>query len=170
MEENGILVINPQIQENRSVEHYFYKTDNFEPYCFCQILMVENKNNNFDNIDDEYKKNIKIKETDYFFVGGFDEEKRRGAIKLYKVNFNEKSYNRKIEYLQDIEFLQDKEYLQDIDLNKFFDGPINCIIQSRIRGNIIVTCYDGNIYLFSLPNINFYLDEEKAKIDNKNLL
>ena len=169
-EENGILVINPQIQENRSVEHYFYKTDNFEPYCFCQILMVENKNNNFDNIDDEYKKNIKIKETDYFFVGGFDEEKRRGAIKLYKVNFNEKSYNRKIEYLQDIEYLPDKEYLQNIDLNKIFDGPINCIIQSRIRGNIIVTCYDGNIYLFSLPNINFYLDEEKAKIDNKNLL
>ena len=157
-EENGILLINPQIQENKNVENYFYNTGNFEPYCFCQILIFENNNKNLDNIDDEYKKNIKIKETDYFLVGGLDEEKRRGTIKLYKVNFNEKSYIKKIEYLQDIE------------LNEFFDGPINCIIQSRISGNILVTCYNGNIYLFSLPNINFYLDEEENEKDNNKLL
>ena len=157
-EENGILLINPQIQENKNVENYFYNTGNFEPYCFCQILIVENNNKNLDNIDDEYKKNIKIKETDYFLVGGFDEEKRRGAIKLYKVNFNEQLYNRKIEYLQDIE------------LDDFFEGPINCIIQSRTSGNILVTCYNGNIYLFSQPNINFYLDEEEVEKDNNKLL
>lgn len=157
-QENGILLINPQIYENKSIENHFYNTGNFEPYCFCQILIVENNNKDLDNIDDEYKKNIKIKEADYFFVGGFDEEKRRGSIKLYKVNFNENSYNRKIDYLQDIE------------LNVNFDGPINCIIQSRISGNILVTCYNGNIYLFTLPNINFYLEEEGVEIDNNKLM
>ena len=169
-EENGILLINPQIQENKNVEHYFYNTGNFEPYCFCQILIVENNNKNLDNIDDEYKKNIKIKETDYFLVGGLDAEKRRGAIKLYKVNFNEKSYIRKIEYLQDIELNEKLNKKLNEDLNEFFDGPINCIIQSRISGNILVTCYNGYIYLFSLPNINFYLDEEEAEKDNNKLL
>ena len=157
-EENGILLINPQIQENKNVEHFFYNTGNFEPYCFCQILIVENNNKNLDNIDDEYKKNIKIKETYYFLVGGLDEEKRRGVIKLYKVNFNEKSYNKKLEYLQDIE------------LDEFFEGPINCIIQSRTSGNILATCYNGNIYLFSMPNINFYLNEEEIEKDNNKLL
>ena len=129
----------------------FYKTDNFEVNCFCPISIITNKNKDYNNIDDEYKKNIQIEDTDFFFVGGYDLEKREGIIKLYKIIYGEKTINTKIEFLQDIE-------------TDSIDSPINCIIQSKISGNILVTSYNGNIYLFTKPNINFYLNEKNFKI------
>ena len=41
-----------------------------------------------------------------------------------------------------------------IYLNYFkgFKGPISCIIQSS-ESEILVTCYDGNVYLFSEPKV-----------------
>ena len=38
-----------------------------------------------------------------------------------------------------------------------FNGPITSIIQSSSTGNILVTCNDGNVFLFTPPNLDYYL-------------
>ena len=48
------------------MEKLFYETDDFEIYCFCPIS---------DN---------KMKETDYFFVGGFDSLKKKEQLNYLK--------------------------------------------------------------------------------------
>ena len=145
-EKNGILLVNPQLGDNKDVENPFYATDNFEVYCFCPILLVENKN--------ILKKDIKKTGTDYFFVGGFDLDKREGKIKLFKIIYGAKAWETKIESIQDIEFEFNTNF-------EDFDGPISNIIQSKETGNILVTCYNGNVYLFTPPNIEYYLEEDK---------
>ena len=47
-------------------------------------------------------------------------------------------------------------------LEKFkgFKGPISCIIQSSTKG-ILITCYDGNVYLFSDPTFNLLHNEDE---------
>ena len=46
----------------------------------------------------------------------------------------------------------------------YINGPINCIKQSKTTGNILVCCYNGNIYLLTPPNIDYYLKEDKGSI------
>ena len=150
-QKNGILLINPNLADNKKIENEFFETNEFEVYCFCQILKIENKNMNFEDIDEEYKKGINIIKTDYFFVGGFDIEKREGKIKLFKVVYGEKIWKTKIEYIQDIVFEENQNFEE-------FEGPISCIYQSKITGHIMVTSYSGNAYLFTHPNLSFYLN------------
>ena len=156
-QKNGILLVNPQLGDNKNIENPFYEIENFEVYCFCPILIVENKNSNFENIDEEYRKNITIKDTDYFFVGGFDLDKREGLIKLYKIVYGSKAWETKIEFIQDI-------IIQENENEKFedFDGAITCIIQSKISGYILVTCYNGNVYLFTPPNMDLFTKKENT--------
>ena len=151
-QKNGILIVDLQLENNQEIEHSFHDTDNFEVFCFCQIFNFKNKNL------DENRGEIKTKEaeyekTDFFLVGGFDEEKGEGVIKLYKILYGNKPYFTKIEYIQDIE----------IEINEKFGGfesAITCILQSTINGNILITCLDGKVYQFSQPDINFYLNED----------
>ena len=150
---NGILLVNPQMEENIDVEHPFYDTGNFEVYCFCPILCdIEAKKGDEDRGDLGNKKLI---DTNYFLVGGFDTDLREGKILLYKINYGEKAYNTTIEYVQEIIF---KDRDDDIDA---FNGPVNCLTQSTKTGNILASCFDGNIYLLTPPNINYYLEEDK---------
>ena len=128
-QKNGILMINVQ-KENKQKIELFYDTEKFEVYCFCPIILHDDKNN----------KN----ETDFFLVGGFDVERREGRIKLFKILCNEMGYINNIEYLQDIEF--------------GFQRAVSSIIQSKKYGNILVSCYDGNLYLFTKINLDFYLN------------
>jgi len=148
---NGILLVNPNLGDNKRIENEFYETYNFEVYCFCPIFIFENNNKNLKNLPID-KKGIKKTITDYFFVGGFDLEKREGKIKLFKIIYGKKAWNTKIKYIQDIEF-EDNEKFEE------FDGPISCIIQSKTTGHILATCYNGNIYLFTPPNIDYYLQK-----------
>ena len=57
------------------------------------------------------------------------------------------------------------EFIQDIKLFnkdfKGFNGPISCIIQSKEDGNLLITCWDGNVYLVEKPNIRFYLKQDE---------
>ena len=57
------------------------------------------------------------------------------------------------------------EYIQDIKIfdNNFkgFNGPISCITQSRKDGNLLITSWDGNVYLVNQPDINFYLKQDR---------
>ena len=153
-ERNGILLVNPQLQNNKRVKNEFYDTGNFEVYCFCPILLIENKNKNFDNIDEKYRRNIKIEDSEYFLVGGFDIEKREGLIKLYKIIYGKEAYETRIQYIQDI-------YIDIIDQKyEYLDGPISCIFQSKITGNILVSCFNGRVYLFTPPNISYYINND----------
>ena len=118
---------------------------------FCQIKHIVNNNINLDSIDETYKNNISINNTNYVFIGGFDTQKGEGKIRLYQVIDDNK--NKQIEFLQDIEFEYNEEF-------EGFQNPVTSIIQSTILGNILVTCMDGNVFLFSTPNIDYYLEEE----------
>ena len=153
-QKNGILLVNPQLGDNKNIENPFYETKNFEVYCFCPILIIKNNNNNFENIDEKYRENINITDTEYFLVGGFDIEKREGQIKLYKIIYGAKAWETEIEFIQDIVIPYDDQF-------EDFDGAITCIIQSKISGYILVTCYNGNVYLFTPPNMEFLIEEVK---------
>ena len=128
---NGILIVNLKVLEGETMEYKFYDTGNFEVYCFCQI---------FGN-------------SAFIFVGGFDLNKRRGIIKIFKV---------KDENETEIQFLQDIENIEDNNDSPLFDLPVNNIIQTKDSGKIIITTIDGKIYLFSKPNLDFYLKRPKG--------
>ena len=142
---NGILIVNANL-DKKNIKNPFYNTGEFEVFAFCPIEVNEDK-----MIEDS--RNIKTIVTDYFLVGGFDNEKREGKIKLYKVNFSENIENTNIEFIQDIEFQKDKDF-------QGFQWPISCIIQSSSYSNILITSYDGKVYLFSSPNLDFYLKKD----------
>ena len=141
---NGILLININ---NLEEKEYFYHTDYFEVNCLCPLLLVNNLNRKEEDITN--KENIKIIDTDYFLAGGFDNEKRKGYIQLYKIEKENEDIT--IEYIQDIIFETHENF-------KDFEREISCITQSKITGNILVTSWDGNVYLFSPPNIDFYYE------------
>mgnify|MGYP002624380048 CR=1 FL=1 len=143
-QKNGILSIKLEINKN-NFQEVFYDTGNFQVNCFCQICDVVNENVLGEDITQE--ENIRIDKKDFIFVGGFDEDKREGVIKLYKI------IDDKLKFLQDIEFEYDQNF-------KGFDNSVSCITQSNITGNILVTCWDGNVYLLNPPNIDFYLKHE----------
>ena len=47
--------------------------------------------------------------------------------------------------------------LKEMNSFKGFKGPVTSIIQSSSTGNILVTCHDGKVYLFTPPNLDYYL-------------
>ena len=151
-QKNGILfskIDTEETEEGGKIFYSFYDTGNFEVYCFCPILIIENKKVNFIN-----REEIKIQDTDYFFVGGFERNKSKGIIKLFKVINNDNLKHIKIEYLIDINIENNNNF-------KGFRKPINCIKQSTITGNIVITCLDRKVYLFSIPNMDYFLENAK---------
>ena len=70
-----------------------------------------------------------------------------------QIKNNDNSEETTIKYIQDITI--DDENFED------FEGAVSCIIQSSITGHILVTCENGNVYLFSQPNIEYYLRKDK---------
>ena len=149
-QKNGILLVNPQLEDSQEIINPFYDTGDFEVFCFCQILIFDNEYSN---------KNSKGKYSNFFFVGGFDKEKGEGIIKLYKLIYNEKISDTKIEFFLEIE----NEYSDNFT---GFEGPVSCISQSNINGNIFITSWDGKVYLFNTPNINFYLNSKNLYFIN----
>ena len=158
-QKNGILLIS----DLKSIDdsYYdsknnikFYNTINFEVHCFCQISIV-NKTN--------ILREPEIKKTNYFFVGGFDIKRHRGGIKLYKFKKNKEEII-EIEEIQDI-------VLENVCLSnknkkskfKFCKGPISCIKQTTNQGEILITCWDGNVYLFNIPLFENFMAFEKYK-------
>ena len=83
-----------------------------------------------------------MKEQFFFFVGGFDVDKRIGSVRLYKFK---KENSLDIRYLQDIENFYE------------FEMPVNSITQLKESGEIIITTTDKGIYRFSKPNLNLFL-------------
>ena len=133
---NGILLIE-YLDNNKKIKEIFYNTDDFEVNCICQIKDFNNKN---------HKKNI------FFLAGGFDSEKGEGKIKLFEIFHENEENGNSLEYLQDIEFEYSDEF-------QGFEMTVTCINQSKNLGNILITCLDGNVYLFSKPNLSFYFEK-----------
>ena len=145
-QKNGILLINnlKSIKFNNfedKINIKFYDTNNFEVHCFCQISTLNNINNKriINN------SNFLIK-SNYFFVGGFDTDKGKGCLKLYKF---------------DDEKFEIKEIVNNVKIKDFegFNGTIRNIIQLSKNGKILITCWDGNNYLFTNPHLNEHLFE-----------
>ena len=147
-QQNGILLVNFKTGKKETIKHYFYDTGNFEVNCFCQIFILDKTNN---KILDDNKITIA---TDYFLVGGFERKKGKGTIKLYKIINNKNFLETKIEFIQDITFGKN-------DIFKGFKGAITNIIQTKNNGNLLITCWDENVYLFSKPNIDYLLFYDK---------
>ena len=142
-QKNGILLIN-NLKNIDKADKIFYNTNNFEVHCFCPILIIE------DNLI--LSKLSQYKKTNYFFVGGFDKNRNKGSIKLYKIKKEQKLEIEEIYEIEEIIDINNKN-IKDF---KGFKGPISSIIQSSYNGNIIITCWDGNVYLFSKPNLSFF--------------
>ena len=70
-------------------------------------------------------------------------------IKLYKIIYEKK----KIEFIQDV-MIENRNF-------KGFNMPISSIIQTRTNGNILITCWDGNVYLFSCSYFDDFLKHDK---------
>ena len=143
-QKNGILLVNPQFGDNQEINDNFYDTEDFEVFCFQQISIFDNESSN---------ENKKKRYSNYFLVGGFDAEKGEGIIKWYKIIYNNKICDTKIEFIFDIVNYYNQNF-------HGFDMPISCITQSKISGNIYISCWDGNVYLFNSPNINYFIKSE----------
>ena len=161
-QKNGILLVNPEIKYNHQIDDPFYDTDYFEVYCFCPISICKDT-----KMTDSIKEDTNIINA-FFFVGGFDNQKREGKIRLYRVLNSDNIFKTKIEYLQDIEFYKNDENNKKRKIT--FEGPISCIIQSKEQENILATCYDGNVYLFSCPNVSFYDKNEEENVEKKEII
>ena len=108
-DKNGILLLLLKLQlDNFSGKKFekFYDTKNFEIYCFCPLLDIKNKELLGNN------DKTQAIETGYFFVGGFDLDKNKGLIKLYKVIYNDEIEKIEIEYIQDIIVGNKNEYIK----------------------------------------------------------
>lgn len=143
-QKNGILLVNYEMGKKKKINHIFYNTKYFEVYCFCSIFIKDELNNKI------LEENIRKIDTDYFLVGGYDQKKNKGMIKLYKIIYTEKFIETKIEFIQDIDIIKSEKF-------KGFKEPISSMIQSKRNGNLLISSWDGNIYLFKPPNISYFL-------------
>ena len=139
---NGILLVNANIYDNEEIFDPFYETNSYEPNCFSEIL---------------YKYNNKEYKTNYFLEGGFDNLKGESQIKLYKINYEYNIYNTTIEFISNIIF----------DNLNVFNCKINSIIRLKEEGNLIISFSNGNISLFSSPNIKYFLFYEEQEKKGK---
>ena len=145
-QKNGILLLN--FKEDGKKEFNFYDTNNFEVYCFCPISV---KKNTYILSDERNKRYY----TDYFFVGGFDKDKKRGALKLYQIENEEANF--KIKNINNIDF----------EDSIVFKNPISCIIQFRNTDNLLIASLDGNISQFKFDlNYILYINSQRRIIIN----
>jgi len=149
-QKNGILLVNINSENKINISNSFYDTGNFEVYCFCP-LMKEDKDAKLRI----FQNNHFLIKTDYFLVGGYDNDRKRGMIKLFKLKYNE-SNETSIEYIQEIKPEKRGKF-------EGFKKPISCMIQSKKDGKILITSWDGNVYLFSNPKFESFLDSEEEE-------
>jgi FkbM family methyltransferase len=162
-QENGLLFVNTKINDSKELYDSFIKTGNFQPYCLAQIYLVDTS---IIKDNDQNEKERKKYSTDYFFVGGFDQERAKGAIKLYKIYFDYNPAKITIKFVHDIILENEKEEFYG------FNGAVTSIVQSYETGEFLISCSDGNICLFTQANINYFLyyDElEKNELDYEDI-
>jgi len=100
-------------------------------------------------------------------VGGFEKVKNKGLIKLFKVIYCNEHFDYRIEFIQDIEIID--KYASNKFIFKKFKKPISCITQSSSNNNLLITCWDGNVYLLETLNIESYLKFDELSEKNISL-
>ena len=141
-DKNGILLITLKFNGSdiEKKDEKFHDTGDFEVNCFCPILKIDKKQ----MLDPAQKI-----DTEHFLVGGFIKEKK-GSIQFCKVKYNNEIGKIEIEFIiQDIT-IEKKDGKKDLECFKEFEKSISSIIQFP-QLEILVTCDDGNAYLFSEP-------------------
>ena len=101
----------------------------------------------------DYEDKIKKKEENKNEKKNVKKEENKKEEKGKKFNINEK-----------------RDKINDYHFNGF-ERNISCITQSKNNGNLFITCWDGNIYIFDPPNIDYYLEldmEERNKNKSPN--
>ena len=114
------------MSKSKKIKNNFYETKDFEVFCFCLLKNKNTEDLNINNIND------------FILVGGYDNQNNQGLIKIYEIIYDDKIENIKLEFKKNI-----------IDSHLKF--PINCIIQSSKTEEILVTCWDGTVNLFTAP-------------------
>lgn len=128
---NGILMIKIDVNRFKTKAPEFLDTEDFEVNCFCNIYQNP------------------VKKYALILVGGFEIEKRRSMVKLYKLSYDFPDDNIKLIFIQDA--------IEDFSRFEGFDGMINNIIKPIKRpGDIIVSCINGSNYLFNLPTNDYF--------------
>ena len=145
---NGILLINIDNIEKYKGDNdekiiKFIETGTFEAYTFCQLKM---KNDT---------------QTDYFLIGGYNEEIEKGEVKLYK-NISDKNKNE-----LEIKFVTTLDLKNNNNSEFNENGIINYIIQCKNNKNVII-CSDKNMHIFSEPDFGF--DEELISNDENEVI
>lgn len=138
-QKNGILYLKidtKKVENGEKIREYFYNTGSFIVLCFCPLFVTENN---------------QIKNSDYFFVGGYEKTQQKGMIKLFKIKYSEKVNSIAI---QDIIIENGEESIS-------FTKEISCIIQSKNTGDIVLTSFDGNVYLCDSWNLKNFLQRKK---------
>ena len=97
-------------------------------------------------------------------AGGFESAKKKGIIKLFKVIYSYEKSEYRIKFIQDIE--ANNQYDGSIVL---FKKPISCITQSSLDKNLLITCWDGNVYSLETLNIESYLKFDELTEKNISL-
>ena len=78
-------------------------------------------------------------------------------IKLFTAMYNQEKNRFNIAYLQDIE-------TEEINEFEGFETSIDCILQNKNDGKILVCSSDGKINAFSEPNLKYYIENYEEKI------
>ena len=97
---------------------------------------------------------------EYMLVGGLDEEKRSGTIKLYRFKFEEEPQNYKLEYLQDIDTFENF---------RGFEKSVNYIKQNKKNEEIIIR-FDEKYFIFKKPNLDYFINESLSLPKNQRSL
>ena len=120
-------------------------TDYFEVHCFYQLSILKKIS---------IKNSDSIVKTNHFLAGGYDIKRKKGIIKLYTI-IKRKDKNFEIEKVQDI-------ILKKNNIFKGFNGAISCIEEQKAYNKLLITCWDGSIYLFDKPDLEkeFYLKKD----------
>jgi len=137
---NGIFLVNPSLENNEEFSYKFYCTEKFEVNCICLINQSEYKNNTF-----------------FFFAGGVDTDRSLAMIKLFKAIYDQENNKFNITFLQDIEIEKNAEF-------QGFETAIVCMMQSKTNGCILVGTSDGKVYVFSEPDLKYYIEDYEEKI------
>ena len=141
---NGIFLVKPSIEEDDELSYKFEDTRKFEVNCICPIHS-EDKGN-----------------TIFFFAGGLETERNLGWIKLYKFIYDHESNSFDITFLQDINIGETNIKDNEKEL-KGFENSISCMLQNKKDKNILVGTSDGKVYVFSEPNLKYYIEEYEER-------
>ena len=169
---------------NISCFYTFYDPIKNSPYKFKDENIFINGTNSLNQgfqlmlyqINSEYYKNLKYQEFDITYklkspsISSYllepdlsrteDKDSIFKRIKMIgqNISYSTEALETRNQYIQPINI-----DIIDNKISEYFDGTIICIFQSKITGNILVCCDNGNIYLYTRPNIDFYINNDKSK-------